>query len=461
MATDKKKTLKVSLIIMFVLILGLIGATITYIYHVVTQYDLVFAKHVYVNDLSIGGLTKEEAYEKISDSLSTFNEVHFLTLANKDKQIDLPLKAFKPTDDLDEVLDKAFKEGHEGNVFKRYLASKNTALDNTHYEVLSHYNLAEIESVLNTQAETFNIAPIDASIKRENRKFYITPEINGYALDSKATAESVYEVLNSEVDQPMPIQVVMKEVKASVIATELEKAQTPLASFSTAYNNADLDRNQNLALAASKINATLNPGETFSLGSKLEPITPSAGYKASKVIVNGKLEEGIGGGVCQIASTLYNAVLLSDVEIVTRANHSLPVAYVPLGRDATYASELIDFKFKNNSSYPLFIESYCENNKIIVNVFGHESLKLPYDEIKFSSELIKTIESPATTYVKDETLYEDQKIQEVRPLEGKTVKLYRLMYKNNELVHKELVNTSYYKARGEVIKVGTKPRPID
>lgn len=458
MATDKKKKLKVSLVVMLILIFIGIGAAAIYVYHEVTQYNLVFANHIYVNDVAIGGLTQEEALIKIKEQLNTYNEEHFITLFNKDKQIHLSLDTFNPTSNLDEVLQDAYTPGHEGHIFKRFLASKNTALESIHYLVQTSYDLSEIEKALEVQAHFFEEAPIDATIERKNRQFYVTPEQIGYALDSQATASIIYDMLTANELPIRPIQIVMKEVTPSVTAKELEKAQTPLASFSTSYNNADQDRNQNLAIAASKINAKLNPGESFSLGSKLEPITPDAGYKASKVIVNGKLEEGIGGGVCQIASTLYNALLLSDIEIISRANHSLPVAYVPLGRDATYASELIDFKFRNNSQYPLFVESYCEDNKIIVNLFGDAALKLPYDEVKFSSELIKTTPPPPTIYKEDDTLYEDQEIQETTPLEGKTVKLYRLMYKNGELVSKELINTSYYKARGEVIKVGTKPR---
>lgn len=459
MTIKKNRTLKVSLMIMVVLILIVISSAITYIYHVVTQYDLIFAQHIYVNNIPIGGLTQEEAYTKVSDELNDYNENHFITLIDGSREVTLSLSAFRPTNNVKEVLSKAFVIGHEGNIFKRYFASKNKKQNPLYYDVLNHYELLEIEKVLDLQAEVFNIAPINAVMERKDRKFFITPEVNGYALDSKATAKLVYERLQEKKLSSGPIQVVMNEVVAPITEAHLQKAQTPLASFSTAYNNQDQDRNENLALAASKINIQLAPDEIFSLSSRLEPITASAGYKASKVIVNGKLEEGIGGGVCQIASTLYNALLLSDVEIYSRANHSLPVAYVPLGRDATYASGLIDFKFRNNSSYPLFVESYCADNKIIVNLFGHESLKLDYDEIKFSSELIKTVAPPPVTYVKDDTLYVDQKIQEVSPLEGKTVKLYRLMYKNNELVQKQLINTSYYKVRGEVIRVGTKERP--
>lgn len=459
MATKKNKTLKVSLVIMVVLILIVIGGAITYIYHVVTQYDLIFAQHIYVNNIPIGGLTKEEAYTKVSEGLDDYNENHFVTLTNEDKEITLSLKSFKPTNDVEEVLTKAFTIGHEGNIFTRYFSSKKKEQEPLHYTTPNHYKLLEIEKVLEVEGKVFDIAPINAVMDRKNKEFYITPEVNGYALDRKATANLIYDRLNDTDVSPEPIQVVMEEVVAPITAEHLQKAQTPLASFSTAYNNADEQRNQNLALGAFKINIQLAPNEIFSLSSRLEPITADAGYKTSKVIVNGKLEEGIGGGVCQIASTLYNALLLSNVEIFSRANHSLPVAYVPLGRDATYASDLIDFKFRNNSDYPLFVESYSANNKIIVNLFGHESLKLPYDEIKFASEVVKTIDPPPTTYIEDDTLYKDQKIQEITPLVGKTVKLYRLMYKGNELVHKELINTSYYKVRGEVIKVGTKERP--
>ena len=459
MATDKKKSVKVVLLIMLLLIVSGIGIALTYMYHEVMRYNLVFANPIYVNHIAIGGLTEEEATIKIQDQLDTYNQEHFITLFNKDRYTQLSLADLNPTYNLDQVLEEAYTVGHEGSFLKRFLASKDTSLQPIYYSIEAEYDVLDIEKALNRKVELFNEPAIDATIERKNKKFYVTHEQMGYALDSQETAKMIDEMLKEGQLPDQPIQVMMKEVLPNITAQELAKAQTPLASFSTSYNNIDQDRNQNLKLAASKINKKLEPGESFSLGSQLEPITSEAGYKASKVIVNGKLEEGIGGGVCQIASTLYNALLLSDVEIISRANHSLPVAYVPLGRDATYASELIDFKFRNNSAqYPLFIESYCEDNKIIVNIFGDAALKLPYDEIKFSSELVKTTPPPPTTYQEDDTLYEDQEIQETAPLEGKTVKLYRLMYKKGKLISKELINTSSYKARGEVVRVGTKPR---
>lgn len=458
MATNKKKVLIVSIIIGLVLILGVICSALAYVHHVVSAYDLVYSQEVYINDIPIGGLTPEEAKKEVTKQLDTYHENHAITLMNEDQKQTITLSQFLPETDLQTCLDQAYLVGHEGNYFERFKAARNKNSGPHHFTTKTTYDSAEIENILESKKEIFEIAPIDATMKRENRKFNFTVEEKGYTLDVIETAKIVADVLNSDTLDETPIQVVMKAVMPTVTKAHLAEAQTPLASFSTSYNNADLDRNENLKLASQKINIQLAPGEIFSLANQLEPITQAAGYRNSKVIVNGKLEEGIGGGVCQIASTLYNALLLSDVEIYSRANHSLPVAYVPLGRDATYASDIIDFKFRNNSEYPLFVEAYCENNHVIVNIFGYKGLKLEYDEIKFASEQIETIEPPETKIIQDPELYTDQKIQEVRPLEGKKVKLYRLLYRNGQLIDKQLINTSTYRARGEVIRVGTKSR---
>ena len=458
MATNKKKIVIVSVIIGLVLILGVIFSGLAYVYRVVSAYDLVFAQQVYVNDIPIGGLTQEEALAKISRELDTYHENQFITLMNEEKETTLSLGKFSPTTNLEECLEEAYLVGHTGNYFDRFKEARNTQREAKYFKTSTVYDLTAIETALKEVEDTFKVEPVDATLTRKDGKFSMTAEKVGYTLNISETANKIENLLKEEGDIEAPLQVVMDEVAPKVTQEQLKLAQTPLASFSTSYNNADLDRNLNLKLAAQKINKQLAPGEIFSLAEQLEPITAEAGYKASKVIVNGKLEEGIGGGVCQIASTLYNALLLSDVEIYSRANHSLPVAYVPLGRDATYASDIIDFKFRNNSEYPLFVEAYCANNQVIVNLFGYKGLKLNYDEIKFASELIETIQPPEPEIIEDPNLYVDQKIQESRPREGKKVKLYRLFYRNGILVDKQLINTSTYKATAEVIRVGTKPR---
>ena len=127
----------------------------------------------------------------------------------------------------------------------------------------------------------------------------------------------------------------------------------------------------------------------------------------------------------------------------------------PLGRDATYATGVIDFKFKNNTGYPLLIEGYCENNNVYINIYGHKDARSEY-EIKFESVVTEVIPAPASKYEDDPTLEKGKEVVEVKALDGKRVKLYRLYYKNGVLDRKELVDTSYYKPRAAIIKRGTK-----
>jgi vancomycin resistance protein YoaR len=441
------------------LAVGILGIFIVmgvllYIYHVTEQFNAYFAKNIFVDGIAIGGLTLEEGVQKIKDYMTAQQAEGILYLSDDEQEVEIPFDQFPVQTNLEQVLQQAYELGHTEGLLKKYQIAKKGITSPEKFSLTYSYHLEDIENVLMNYKESFYREPANAVLIRENRKFVLTPEKIGKALDISQTAQKILDVLT--VHEDIKVEAVINYIEPQFKAADLQQAQTPIASFYTTYNDLDLGRNQNLEVAASKINKMLMPGEKFSLATQLEPITFEEGYRDSKVIVNGRLEEGIGGGVCQIASTLYNAVLLSDLDIVTRRNHSLPVAYVPLGRDATYATGGIDFQFQNNSNYPVFIESYCENNRVYVNLFGEKSLKPPYDEIKFYSELIETIEPPATTYVDDPTLEKGKTVQDLTPLEGKKVKLYKLYYNNGELVNKILIDTSYYKARGEVIKVGTK-----
>lgn len=456
MKNDKQRTLKGSWII--IIALGIMLGTIGYIFMSIKQFDQVFTQGVAIENISIGGLTKQDAFSLIQDKLQMDLKKEFITLSDGKTSYAIPLDTLGGHYQIDEALSAAFKIGHEGNGLQKYGYAKRGLESTQNFEVSYHVDRSQIEHLLIPYAKNFYIAPIDATIERKNKQFIITPEVLGKELDIPLLAHQIEKAL-MEQTYNLPIQITTKDVVPIHTTQTLLAIQSPISSFFTSYTNADSARNINLQVAAYKINDVLASGETFFLSKHLEPISFAEGYREAKVIVNGRIEEGIGGGVCQIASTLYNAVLLTNLDIVRRQNHSLPVAYVPLGRDATYTSDGIDFIFKNNSKYPVFIESYCEDNKIYVNLFSHESLKPSFDEIKFQSETVEVVNAPATQYVEDETLVKGTEIQEVTPLEGKKVKLYKLYYQDDTLIKKEVVDTSYYKPRAEIIKIGVKEIP--
>ncbi|MGL4346110.1 MAG: VanW family protein [Cellulosilyticaceae bacterium] len=454
-----KKVIKWSFICLLVIVSGGAIGAMTYITVSVKRFDQVYAHNVSVEGVSIGGLTRAEAKAQIEPKAKAYLETKSVTLIRGEVKVTRELKTLPVAYELDAVLDKAYVVGHDRKLLDRYaLATNKHTLAPVDFEIAYTFNEEEITKWVNEISGQFEKKAVDATIERKNKQFVITAEQDGEIVDVDQTAANVISILKKGHFDEV-VEVVTQPVKAIYTAESFKDVQTPIASFKTNYNNADPLRNENLKVASSKINKTLAPGEIFSLGTQLEPITYEEGYRSSKVIVNGQLEDGIGGGVCQIASTLYNAVLLSNLDITMRQNHSLPVAYVPLGRDATYATGIIDFKFQNTTEYPAFIESYCENNEVVVNIFGHKELKPVYDEIKFYSETIEVIAAPATQYQNDPSLQQGKKVQKVAPLEGKKVKLYKMCYKDGQMVHKEWINQSYYKPRAAIVRVGTKALP--
>lgn len=457
---NNKKHFKWFAIMGIVILIGLSLGTIGYIYTQVTAFEKVFAENVYIEDLAVGGLTKEEAKAKLEKNISDQMSKQVLVFTNKELSVEIPFSNLGITYNINETLDKAFEMGHDEGFFTKYHISQNGLQDTELFGLTRTIDEDKIDNELRTCADKFYVAPINATLERKNRQFITTKEVNGSTMDIGATKEKALTALNQITDADshrIEVEVVMQEIIPEFTEASLEDVQTLVSSFSTSYNNASANRNENLKVASEKINCMLLPGEVFYLSNQLEPFTEEEGYKNAATIVNGKIEDSLGGGICQVSSTLYNAVLLTDLEIVTRQNHSLTVSYVPLGRDATYNTGTIDFKFKNNSDYPIFIEGYCENNQVVTNIYGHKSLKSEYD-IKFESKITEVIPAPATKYVDDATLDEGKEVVDVTAIDGKRVNLYKLYYKNGVLERRVLVNSSYYRARAAVIKRGTKKK---
>ena len=451
--TSKKKHVHRALIIGSLLILASLLAYISSIYFKVKQYDTVLSSNLSINNVSVGGMTPDEAFEKLSHTLlPALGQKKILATAEGiTSPITFTYEALGVKYNLDEVMKEAKLIGHEGDFFERYKAFKKPPSSPIQLTLKPSFDEAKVKDYIASLLKTFYKAPVDAKMERRNRAFNITPGAYGYTADIQSALTQVIALISK--DEEGTIKVPLLPVAPTYTSEKLEILQTPLASFYTDYNNADLKRNTNLELASRNINTVLMPNEKFMFSKQLEPITAEAGYKSSKVIVDGNFEEGIGGGICQVSSTLYNALLLTDIDIYMRRNHSLPVSYTPLGRDATYATDSVDFQFINNTGYPLYVESYCENNKIYVNLYGHPSFKPTYDA-KFESVTVETIAPPPTRYEEDPTLAPGTEVQKSSSKVGHKVVLYKLFYENGQLVKKEQINTSVYKSRPEVILRG-------
>lgn len=240
-------------------------------------------------------------------------------------------------------------------------------------------NYSDIEITLSSAApRTLTVEDIDAFVyseardaeyKLENNEISIVPSSPGRALDKDAAAAAVKQLKEGGGAVEIPFDASYPAVTEDVLAQKLFNAT--IGSYSTNYGSSNANRCANIANAASKINGKiLMPGEVFSFNETVGPRSAANGFYTAKEYVDGQTVDGIGGGTCQVSSTLYNAVLYSDISIISRTNHMFPVSYCPMGQDATVSDTGVDFKFVNSMDYPIKISAVTGGYTISVSIIG-------------------------------------------------------------------------------------------
>lgn len=277
--------------------------------------------------------------------------------------------------------------------------------------------------------------------------FTVHPEEEGIDFDVD-TAKNMITEEKEEYEIPLNITKPAKTVKD--IGTEA--FPDLLASFSTNYNAGNADRTTNLRLASNKINGTvLLPNEEFSYNAVVGERTINAGYKMAATYSNGAVVDGLGGGICQISSTLYDAVVMANLKITTRRNHQFVTSYVPAGKDATVVWGAQDFKFVNSRKYPVRITSTVQGGVATVQVWGIKE-EVEYD-ISIETKKIATIE-PTTQYVQDSSLPAGQQKVVQAGSNGRKVEAYKVMKLNGQVVSTTLLSRDTYNAMKRIIHVG-------
>lgn len=266
-----------------------------------------------------------------------------------------------------------------------------------------------------------DVEKIHSEVYKEAKDAYFTVEprmiyADETGIDFQDSVENVKTQVEAE--KKDEYEVALKYTKAAITVNDIGQDAFPdqLSTFSTRYVN-NANRTTNLRLASNKINGiVLMPGEVFSYNTTVGERTIAAGYKNAAIYENGRVVDGLGGGICQVSTTLYNAALYSNLEIVERTNHMFLTTYVDGGRDATVAYGSLDFKFKNNRTYPIKIVSSVENGICTVQVYG---LRMEDD---YQVEIF------------------------TRKIGARTYQAYKRLYKDGQVVSTELMNTDSYHA---------------
>ena len=327
-------------------------------------------------------------------------------------------------------------------------------------DVLNDINVKDVTMEIPVETKTpedIDIDKIHSEVYKEVKDAYYTkdpftvyPEVEGVDFD----VEKAKEIISAEVKDEYVIDLIITKPKVTIDQIGTEAFPDQLATFTTRYDASDKDRTTNLVLACQKINGkVIMPGATFSYNETLGPRTVAAGYKNAKVYENGQVVDGIGGGICQISSTLYNSALMSDMEIVERRNHQFVTSYVGAGRDATVVYGSTDFKFKNTRTYPVKIVASAKSGVATVSIYGIKEADREYT-YSFSTKTISTI--PYTTkYVEDSSLAPGKEVVKQKGANGLVTQTYMTKMLNGKVVSTELLSKDTYSAMQKIIRRGT------
>lgn len=312
--------------------------------------------------------------------------------------------------------------------------------------------------IINKQPDKIDLEKIHQEIYREPQDAYISqdpvtvhPHVNG--VDFAITMEEAQKILQEDKDE---YEIPLKITIANKTVNDLGEEAFPntLGTFTTRYDASNKNRSNNIVLASSKINGTvILPGETFSYNKTVGKRTITSGFKEAGAYAGGKVIQEVGGGICQVSSTLYNAVLYANLEIVDRSNHYFECSYVDAGRDATVSWGTVDFKFRNNRTYPIKIEAYSKNGVVKISIKGIKEEK-EYEvtiQSKITSIIKKTVQ-----YIEDPTLEIGEEVVDQEGHNGCTSKTYKIVKYNGTVVSNDVISSDSYHALEKIVRKGTK-----
>ncbi len=289
---------------------------------------------------------------------------------------------------------------------------------------------------------------VNAAYTISNMRITYTESENGVDFDIAEAEKIINDNIKNSHEYVIPLTI----TKPEMTTEELDKSLFGdcLGTYTTRYNAGEIGRTKNVTLAARSINnIVLEKGQVFSYNRIVGERSTARGYAGAKVYANGEVVEGLGGGICQVSSTLYNAVLYADLQIVSRTCHSLPVAYVPLGRDATVAYGSIDFQFKNQYDSPVKVSSSVGGGVLTVSIYGKKTSdkKVEISTQHISSTPFNTIEQP------DDTIAEGTTKVKQSGSNGAVVNTYKKVTENGKVISNKMIHTSRYSPINKIVLV--------
>lgn len=412
---------------------------------------------IYAENVDLSGMTKEEALQAVGNFVDGLKDTSITLLTGADSKVVVTAGELGISWANPELVTEALEVGTRGNVIERYKELKDLEHHNLVFAIELSFDQQAISDFLTFTCSKYDVEPVDMSLVRENGEFKIVEGRNGYVLDVETSIDRINDHLTGDWDyRPCVIQLDVEVRKPKGSVEELSQVTDVLGSFTTSFSGSSADRKANIQNGCRLINGiTLYPGEEFSTCQKVAPFTEGNGYYMAGSFLNGRVVDSLGGGICQVSTTLYNAVLLAELNVTMRYNHSMTVSYVDISADAAIAESAgKDFKFVNNLEFPIYIEGFTENNKITFNIYGMESRTVGR-EVRYESEILETINPPADDIHADNTRPIGYIVTDSGAHVGYRAKLWKVVLEDGMEVSRTQVNSSSYKMVPGSVTVGT------
>ena len=450
----KNKRISMGLVVLFVIILALIAIPLkNYTSTLLFRVNNYLPNNLYVNDIHFGGKTLEQAAKELN-RIEEEQLKKLITISyddgkgNDNRKIDFTYSQLGYYADRTPVTEqlKGIMDQNIG-IIKRFLHYRSIERSRSDYKLSFGIHYDKFLKALSILDNSTLKAPIDAKFEIVNGNIEIVQEENGFVFDK----EELYKELQNNKDLTAA-KLNVKVVKPSV-TTEVLKAQgikELISSFTTNFDPGNAPRSSNIRLAAKYIAGTiLPPGAIFSFNEVVGERTEEKGFKEAGVYINGKVDTGIGGGICQVSTTLYNTVLLADLLVMERSNHSLTVPYVPLSRDAAVSWGSQDFKFSNNTENHILINSKTTGGSITFELYSIKTNK----KVELISTTLEREKAPVL-YIDDMVTILGKETIVDKGHDGYQSQLVKNVYVDGNRISTEVVSKDKYMTAARIIKRG-------
>ncbi len=412
-----------------------------------------------IDTLEVGGMTKQEAEQKLEQYITDALEKP-VTITVADHEIQTSVRALGMQCEDRSVLDDAFRVGKTGNIWKQYKEQEEVRKNGKTFSIPFTFSKDTLRDFVETECSKYDVKAKDSKLSLKNGKFVASKERTGHEVQvDKTIAQIEKELTKADTTDNLTIQAVVEDTEPKYTKEMVSKCQNLLGSYSTSYATSTEARATNVQTAAGRINGTiLYPGQTFSTIKIIKDRTEANGYQVASEYSSGKVVDGVGGGVCQVSTTLYNAVINAELEVVERSPHSMVVSYVDVSRDAAISGDYKDFKFKNNTEAPIYIASTAESGNLSFRIYGEETRE-EGRTIEFKSEILETIEPGADKEVVDKTKPASYREVTQSAHVGYKAQLWKIVKVNGKQTEKIQLNSSTYSAEPRYVTVGAGSKP--